>query len=179
MPSSRALDQGEFERFPPDGYVLRKRLFERDEVALMNDVIRQGPTIHDATYARKDASGTSTELALWFTLSDDIFGAAARSESVVNSIEAVLGGPAAFYHSKLMLKRPRVGGAWEWHQNYGYWYRHDFATTCDSATQTWEGRAAADCAGSGVEDTAGARQVHRQVRDERHGRVQAVGRMRH
>jgi ectoine hydroxylase-related dioxygenase (phytanoyl-CoA dioxygenase family) len=21
-----------------------------------------------------------------------------------------------------MLKEPRVGGAWEWHQDYGYWY---------------------------------------------------------
>jgi ectoine hydroxylase-related dioxygenase (phytanoyl-CoA dioxygenase family) len=22
----------------------------------------------------------------------------------------------------MMLKEPRVGGAWEWHQDYGYWY---------------------------------------------------------
>ena len=26
------------------------------------------------------------------------------------------------YHSTMMLKEPRVGGAWEWHQDYGYWY---------------------------------------------------------
>ena len=26
------------------------------------------------------------------------------------------------YHHKMMLKEPRVGGAWEWHQDYGYWY---------------------------------------------------------
>jgi ectoine hydroxylase len=23
-----------------------------------------------------------------------------------------------------MLKEPRVGGAWEWHQDYGYWYQN-------------------------------------------------------
>ena len=23
-----------------------------------------------------------------------------------------------------MLKEPRVGGAWEWHQDYGYWYNN-------------------------------------------------------
>ena len=26
------------------------------------------------------------------------------------------------YHSKLSAKQPKVGGAWEWHQDYGYWY---------------------------------------------------------
>ena len=29
-------------------------------------------------------------------------------------------------HSKLMQKEPRVGGAWEWHQDYGYWYKNQF-----------------------------------------------------
>ena len=28
------------------------------------------------------------------------------------------------YNSKMMLKEPRVGGAWEWHQDYGYWYQN-------------------------------------------------------
>lgn len=22
-----------------------------------------------------------------------------------------------------MLKQPRVGGAWNWHQDFGYWYQ--------------------------------------------------------
>ena len=25
-----------------------------------------------------------------------------------------------------MQKEPRVGGAWEWHQDYGYWYKNEF-----------------------------------------------------
>ena len=36
----------------------------------------------------------------------------------------VLGGEVYHYHSKLMLKEPFVGGAWEWHQDYGYWYQN-------------------------------------------------------
>ncbi|MEO6623526.1 MAG: phytanoyl-CoA dioxygenase family protein [Burkholderiaceae bacterium] len=126
MPSSLGLRHSEVEAFHRDGYVLRKSLFDADEVAIMNDVIRNDPTIREATYARKDSSGASTELALWFTLGDDVFGAAARSERIVDSIEAVLGGPASFYHSKLTLKKPRVGGAWEWHQDYGYWQKSGF-----------------------------------------------------
>ena len=25
-------------------------------------------------------------------------------------------------HTKILLKEPRTGGAWEWHQDFGYWY---------------------------------------------------------
>lgn len=32
------------------------------------------------------------------------------------------GGAVYIWHYKMMLKEPRVGGAWEWHQDYGYWY---------------------------------------------------------
>ena len=39
-------------------------------------------------------------------------------------MEAFLGGEVYHYHSKMILKEPRVGGAWEWHQDYGYWYQN-------------------------------------------------------
>jgi len=28
------------------------------------------------------------------------------------------------YHSKMIFKEPKIGGAWEWHQDYGYWYQN-------------------------------------------------------
>jgi len=37
-------------------------------------------------------------------------------------MEIFLEGEVYHYHHKMMLKEPRVGGAWEWHQDYGYWY---------------------------------------------------------
>ena len=39
-------------------------------------------------------------------------------------MEDVLGGEVYHYHSKLTAKNPREGGAWEWHQDYGYWYHN-------------------------------------------------------
>ena len=39
-------------------------------------------------------------------------------------MEQLLGGEVYLYHIKMMLKEPRVGGAWEWHQDYGYWYHN-------------------------------------------------------
>jgi ectoine hydroxylase len=28
------------------------------------------------------------------------------------------------YHSKMIMKDAKVGGAWTWHQDYGYWYQN-------------------------------------------------------
>ena len=39
-------------------------------------------------------------------------------------MERLLGGEVYHYHHKLILKEPLTGGAWEWHQDYGYWYNN-------------------------------------------------------
>jgi ectoine hydroxylase len=28
------------------------------------------------------------------------------------------------YHSKMIMKDAKIGGAWTWHQDYGYWYQN-------------------------------------------------------
>ena len=48
----------------------------------------------------------------------------ARSERVVNRVEQLLTDEAYHYHSKMILKDAKVGGAWAWHQDYGYWYQN-------------------------------------------------------
>jgi ectoine hydroxylase-related dioxygenase (phytanoyl-CoA dioxygenase family) len=47
-----------------------------------------------------------------------------RSPRIVDTMETLLGGEVYHYHTKMMLKEPFVGGAWEWHQDYGYWYNN-------------------------------------------------------
>jgi ectoine hydroxylase-related dioxygenase (phytanoyl-CoA dioxygenase family) len=49
---------------------------------------------------------------------------AARCARMVDTVEALLGGPVYHFQSKLTAKQPFVGGAWEWHQDYGYWYHN-------------------------------------------------------
>jgi ectoine hydroxylase-related dioxygenase (phytanoyl-CoA dioxygenase family) len=39
-------------------------------------------------------------------------------------MEQLIGGEVYHYHSKLTAKEPYEGGAWEWHQDYGYWYHN-------------------------------------------------------
>ncbi|HET7898913.1 MAG TPA: phytanoyl-CoA dioxygenase family protein [Flavisolibacter sp.] len=75
-----------------------------------------------------DQTGKKTRLSLWFTPGNDVFGYLIRSEKMVTCIAQLLGGeaPVCHFHSKLMQKEPKVGGAWEWHQDYGYWYKNQF-----------------------------------------------------
>ncbi|NND89276.1 MAG: phytanoyl-CoA dioxygenase family protein [Granulosicoccus sp.] len=113
----------EFER---DGYVIVRGLFNREEIDIVNHVVNADPSIAAAIYGRHDQSGSTTELALWRDLGDDVFAGIARSARIVDSLESVLEGDINFFHAKLTLKRPKVGGAWEWHQDYGYWYRNGF-----------------------------------------------------
>lgn len=48
----------------------------------------------------------------------------ARCESVVNSAEKILDGEVYHYHSKMIMKDAKVGGAWTWRQDYGYCYQN-------------------------------------------------------
>jgi ectoine hydroxylase-related dioxygenase (phytanoyl-CoA dioxygenase family) len=67
----------------------------------------------------------------------------ARCERMVRSVEKLLGGEVYHYHSKMIMKDAKVGGAWAWHQDYGYWYQNGvlFPDLCsvsiavDSATR--------------------------------------------
>lgn len=124
--SSLAINDAEAAAFAEDGYVLKEGLFSIDEVTALNTAVKNDPLIRKSIYGRHDTSGSTTELALWTELSEDMFSAAARSARIVDSLELVLGGEIAFFHSKLTLKRPKVGGAWDWHQDYGYWYRNGY-----------------------------------------------------
>lgn len=114
--------------FKRDGYILLKSFFNKAEVdkmyttALADDVMRKN------ALDLNDQSGKKTRLSLWFTPGNDVFGYMTRSRRMVEAITPLLDSdsPVCHFHSKLMQKEPRVGGAWEWHQDYGYWYKNQF-----------------------------------------------------
>ena len=60
-----ALNESEVTAFLENGFVLKKALFSKDEVDALNTVVNNDPRIQEATYGRIDASGATTELALW------------------------------------------------------------------------------------------------------------------
>ncbi|NLD53450.1 MAG: phytanoyl-CoA dioxygenase family protein [Burkholderiaceae bacterium] len=116
-PSERAA-------YDRDGYFTVRRLFDDEEIAMMREAIERDPGLRESFYERRDQAGMATRMALWNHPGDSIYGLAARSHRVVDRMEAMLGGEVYHYHSKLTAKEPEVGGAWEWHQDYGYWYHN-------------------------------------------------------
>jgi ectoine hydroxylase len=116
-PAQRA----DFER---DGYVLVRGLFDEQETGLLRDAMEKDPAISGHFYNRADSTGAVTKMALWNHPGDSVYGLAARSERVVDTMTELLGGEVYHYHSKLTAKDPYEGGAWEWHQDYGYWYNN-------------------------------------------------------
>jgi ectoine hydroxylase-related dioxygenase (phytanoyl-CoA dioxygenase family) len=113
-------------RFDEDGYVLRRGLFDRDEMALVRAAAEHDLAGDRAVTTLSDGAGRVTRFHLWYDLADDLYSEVVRSHRVVDTVEQLLGEPVYHYHSKVMLKAPRVGGAWLWHQDYGYWYHYGF-----------------------------------------------------
>lgn len=122
---ARLTDEHE-SAYRDDGFAIVRGLLTGAEVERLYEIARSDRTIEQHSYELLDASGRRTRLALWYTPGDDIYGRLSRSERMVDAVERLLGGPAGHYHSKVMQKAPRTGGAWEWHQDYAYWYRNGF-----------------------------------------------------
>ena len=110
--------------FHRDGYLFVRGLFDAEETALMLAAARGDAGISENAFDVEDTEGKKSRLTLWNHPSDDIFGMAARCRRVVDTAERLLGDEVYHYHSKLSMKEPKVGGAWEWHQDYGYWYQN-------------------------------------------------------
>ncbi len=109
-----------------DGYLLVPDLFHRREVEAMIAEVEGGGRLAATTRGNKDASGKQAKLAIWHELGNDIWASASTCPRLVNTVRVLLGEEVSFFHGKVMLKEAHQGGAWEWHQDYGYWYNQGF-----------------------------------------------------
>jgi ectoine hydroxylase-related dioxygenase (phytanoyl-CoA dioxygenase family) len=116
------------EFYEQHGYLLLPGLFDAEEVEAMRQATEVSPRIEEHIRVTEDASGRKSRLAIWHELGDDIWAATSTCPRVANAVRILLGEEAAFFHGKVMLKEARSGGAWEWHQDYGYWYDQGFLT---------------------------------------------------
>lgn len=114
------------ENFDQSGFILKRNFFSEKEVDLVYKSAVADQTLQQNTYGRLDAEGNVTKLALWYDLDDSLCCLLARTERMVTGAELLLGETVGHFHTKFMQKEPRVGGAWEWHQDYGYWYNDGF-----------------------------------------------------
>lgn len=126
--SSNQLTPAQVEAFNRDGYIIIKNFCSPAEINKLYGTAIDDHAMRNNALDLNDQSGKKTKLSLWFTPGDDVFGYLTRCEKMINGVANLLesDAPVCHFHSKLMQKEPKVGGAWEWHQDYGYWYKNQF-----------------------------------------------------
>jgi hypothetical protein len=118
------LDENQCEKYARDGYLVVPSFFTAEEIELLRETARRDRALDAHAISRADGEGGASRLALWNHPGDGIYGMFARCDSLVGLVQQLLGDEPYHYHSKMIMKEPRVGGAWAWHQDYGYWYQN-------------------------------------------------------
>ena len=125
---ARLISDTEVKLFHKDGFVIVPGFFSKAETDKLYSIAIGDTVIREHAVDLNDQTGKKTRLTLWFTPGEDVYSLMLRSNRMVNSVAKLLDShsPVCHFHTKLMQKEPRVGGAWEWHQDYGYWYKNQF-----------------------------------------------------
>ena len=122
------FNDAELASYQNDGFLVTRSLFNSDEINLLSQTAKADNAMDNSSASRDDGEGKAVRLALWNHPGDGIYGMYARCHRVVDRVEQLLEDEAYHYHSKMVLKDARVGGAWAWHQDYGYWYQNGVLT---------------------------------------------------
>lgn len=122
------LTQQQVEAYNEKGYLIVRNFLSTPEVEKLYKIAVEDDAMRKHSFDLNDQSGKKTKLALWYKPGNDAYGLLTKSKRMINSVHQLLDGnaPVCHFHSKLMQKEPKVGGAWEWHQDYGYWYKNEF-----------------------------------------------------
>jgi ectoine hydroxylase-related dioxygenase (phytanoyl-CoA dioxygenase family) len=122
------LTPAQIEQYNQEGYLILRGFLNQEEYSKLYQIAIDDKAMSKNAINVNDSTGKRSKLSLWYKPGNDVYGLLTRRESLVNSVNQLLDGDAAVchFHSKLMQKEPKVGGAWEWHQDYGYWYKNEF-----------------------------------------------------
>jgi hypothetical protein len=122
--STGPLTPEQLATYERDGYVVVPSLFEGEEIELLARAAKEDRELDGHSFRKADGEGGTVRLSLWNHPGDGIYGMFARSRRIVDPMEQILGGEVYHYHSKMIMKDAKIGGAWTWHQDYGYWYQN-------------------------------------------------------
>jgi ectoine hydroxylase len=110
--------------YAKNGFVVARGMFDSREIDLLRRAAKEDRQLDQHSFGKGDGEGGIVRLSLWNHPGDTIYGMFARCETAVNTAETLLDGEVYHYHSKMIMKDAKVGGAWAWHQDYGYWYQN-------------------------------------------------------
>ncbi len=120
--NSPILTAAQAAAFEADGYIIVRGFFSDEQIGILHKMALADTAMDDEASERLDAEGVASKAVLVNDISDNIYSAFAANERIVAAAEQLMGDEVYHFHHNMMLKEPLVGGAWEWHQDYGYWY---------------------------------------------------------
>jgi ectoine hydroxylase-related dioxygenase (phytanoyl-CoA dioxygenase family) len=122
------LTAAQIATYHKDGCLVVKDFLSNEEIKKLQDIAFEDGVMRKHAFDLNDQTGKKTKLTLWYKPGNDTYGLLTRSNRIIASVNELMDGdsPVCHFHSKLMQKEPKVGGAWEWHQDYGYWYKNEF-----------------------------------------------------
>ena len=107
------LTEKQEDQFKDQGFLILKNLFDEEEIKLLKESAIFDKELDKQSVSRLDGNGKKVRLALWNHPGDGIYGMFARCNKLVDKMEQILGGEVYHYHSKMILKDPEIGGAWD------------------------------------------------------------------
>lgn len=117
------LNEAQIKEFYENGYVIARGFYDQEEIARLQETAFSDDSLYEKAWDKKDANGTVSKVCIWQKTGDDFYSMFSRGNRLVNSCEAIIGEPTYHTSTKIMMKEPFVGGAWEWHQDFGYWHQ--------------------------------------------------------
>ncbi|MBI1375434.1 MAG: phytanoyl-CoA dioxygenase family protein [Phycisphaera sp.] len=121
---AHVLNESQVTEYRREGYTIVRGLFNAEEVDLLRRSAKEDRALDQHAFGRADGEGGTVRLSLWNHPGEGIYGMFARCRRMVDSAEKLLEDEVYHYHSKMIMKDAKVGGAWTWHQDYGYWYQN-------------------------------------------------------
>ena len=110
--------------FQGNGFLIVRNLFDAEETGILRAAAQADSSFEHHVHDIDDVDGGKAQLVSWNKAGENLWGAIARSERIVNTMEQLLNDEVYHYHSKMSIKQPHIGGGWNWHQDYGYWYQN-------------------------------------------------------
>jgi hypothetical protein len=123
LDAGQVLSKAQIDVYNECGFLVVKDLFSPDEVRKLKDyaIADIDP---EQVMVKGDLGGNQTKLRMWNSAEDDLYGMFSRNQKLVDNVEAIFKETIYVYSAKMILKNAKEGGAWEWHQDYGYWYNY-------------------------------------------------------
>jgi ectoine hydroxylase len=106
-----------------DGYVIARGFYNPEEVKRLQIAAFGDDSLNERAWLKKDGAGNVSKVCIWQETGDDFYSMFSRGGRLVDTAATLIGEPIYHTSTKIMMKEPFVGGAWEWHQDFGYWHR--------------------------------------------------------